>query len=236
MRIAKYIAHSGYCSRREAEELIYGHKVMINDYLCVNPAINVSESDVIHVEYKEIKLQSEIKLWIFYKPAGVLTTSKDPQHRKTVFDLIPQNMPRVMTIGRLDKGSEGLLLLTNNGALSRYFELPKNKITRVYRVRVKGKVEMHQLNVLRRGPKIGRINYAPMKVEVETSGLSNTWIRMELIEGKNREIRKVCSNFGWRVSRLIRTDYGKFSLGTLKRGEIIDMSNDKYLKKLKNLI
>ncbi|MBM31504.1 MAG: pseudouridine synthase [Chloroflexi bacterium] len=236
MRIAKFISHSGYCSRREAEELIYSKRVMVNGYLCISPAINVSESDLIQVDYREIKLQDEIKLWKFHKPVGVITTTKDPLKRKTVFDLIPKNLPRLMPIGRLDRKSEGLLLLTNNGTLSRYFELPKNKIIRVYSVRVKGKVEENQLNVIRRGIKVDRVRYAPIKVKVESYNISSTWLKMELIEGKNREIRKICSQLGWHVHRLIRTNYGEFSLGKLQKGKIEDLTNDKFFKKIKNLI
>ena len=236
MRIAKYIAHAGYCSRRQAEELIYQKKVMINGYLCISPATNVSESDVIQVDYKEINIQNEIRLWKFHKPAGVITTTKDPKNRKTVFDLIPQNLPRLMTIGRLDRKSEGLLLLTNNGEFSRYFELPRNKIIRIYRIRVKGIVQEHQLNVLRKGIKINRVKYAPMKVKLISSNISSTWLEMELIEGKNREIRKICFELGWDVHRLIRTNYGEFSLGRLEKGKIEDLSNNKYFQKIKKLI
>ena len=228
MRIAKFISHSGYCSRREAEELIYSKRVMVNGYLCISPAINVSESDLIQVDYREIKLQDEIKLWKFHKPVGVITTTKDPLKRKTVFDLIPKNLPRLMPIGRLDRKSEGLLLLTNNGTLSRYFELPKNKIIRVYSVRVKGKVEENQLNVIRRGIKVDRVRYAPIKVKVESYNISSTWLKMELIEGKNREIRKICSYFGWEVSKLIRQRYGKFNLGNLKPGVLKEVKDHPY--------
>ena len=236
MRIAKYIAHAGYCSRRQAEELIYQKKVMINGYLCISPATNVLESDVIQVDYKEINIQNEIKLWKFHKPAGIITTTNDPKNRKTVFDLIPKNLPRLMTIGRLDRKSEGLLLLTNNGEFSRYFELPRNKIIRIYRVRVKGIVQENQLNVLRKGIEIDRVKYAPMKVKLISSNISSTWLEMELIEGKNREIRKICFELGWDVHRLIRTNYGEFSLGRLEKGKIEDLSNNTYFKKIKKLI
>jgi len=236
MRIAKYIAHAGYCSRRQAEELIYQKKVMINGYLCISPATNVLESDVIQVDYKEINIQNEIKLWKFHKPAGIITTTNDPKNRKTVFDLIPKNLPRLMTVGRLDRNSEGLLLLTNNGTLSRYFELPKNKIIRGYSVRIKGKVEENQLNVIRRGITVDRIRYAPIKVKVESYNISSTWLKMELIEGKNREIRKICSQLGWDVHRLVRTNYGEFSLGKLQKGKIEDLTSNKFFKKIKNLI
>ena len=236
MRIAKYIAHAGYCSRRQAEELIYQKKVMINGYLCISPATNVLESDVIQVDYKEINIQNEIKLWKFHKPAGIITTTNDPKNRKTVFELIPKNLPRLMTVGRLDRNSEGLLLLTNNGTLSRYFELPKNKIIRSYSVRIKGKVEENQLNVIRRGITVDRIRYAPIKVKVESYNISSTWLKMELIEGKNREIRKICSQLGWDVHRLVRTNYGEFSLGKLQKGKIEDLTSNKFFKKIKNLI
>ena len=236
MRIAKYIAHAGYCSRRQAEELIYQKKVMINGYLCISPATNVLESDVIQVDYKEINIQNEIKLWKFHKPAGIITTTNDPKNRKTVFDLIPKNLPRLMTVGRLDRNSEGLLLLTNNGTLSRYFELPKNKIIRSYSVRIKGKVEENQLNVIRRGITVDRIRYAPIKVKVESYNISSTWLKMELIEGKNREIRKICSQLGWDVHRLVRTNYGEFSIGKLQKGKIEDLNSNKFFKKIKNLI
>ena len=209
---------------------------MINGYLCISPVTNVLESDVIQVDYKEINIQNEIKLWKFHKPAGIITTTNDPKNRKTVFDLIPKNLPRLMTVGRLDRNSEGLLLLTNNGTLSRYFELPKNKIIRSYSVRIKGKVEENQLNVIRRGITVDRIRYAPIKVKVESYNISSTWLKMELIEGKNREIRKICSQLGWDVHRLVRTNYGEFSLGKLQKGKIEDLTSNKFFKKIKNLI
>ena len=228
MRIAKYISHSGYCSRRNAEKLINEKKVKINSIVCQNLATKVSDQDTVKINNHIITLEKNIRLWYFYKPVGIITSSKDPQGRKTVFDLLPKSYPRLITIGRLDINSEGLLLFTNNGDLARYFELPKNNLKRKYRVRVNGKVSKNKLLSLRQGIRIDNISFKPIKANLEKQMKTNAWINMTLSEGKNREIRKICSYFGWRVNKLIRINYGKFSLGNLKPGQIKEVYNHSY--------
>ena len=228
MRIAKFISHCGYCSRRDAEKLIIKNKVKINSLICNNPATNVLISDEIFINNKKLKLQKNIKLWKFYKPTGVVTTSRDEKGRKTKYDLLPNSLSKIISIGRLDINSEGLILLTNNGDLARYFELPKSQLKRVYKVKVQGNVEKKQLEFLRKGIKIQGIYYKPIKAKLEKKLNTNSWIYMELIEGKNREIRKICANFKWRVNKLIRIKYGEFGIGNLKYGEIQEIKNHIY--------
>lgn len=228
MRIAKYIAHSGYCSRRKAEELISNNKVKINSIICNNPATKILHNDSVSINKKKIYLNDKIRIWVFYKPVGIITTSKDPEGRKTIYDLLPESVPRVISVGRLDINSEGLLLLTNNGDLARYLELPKNKLIRVYKVEVQGRVKKIRLLNLAKGLTIDNFKYKPIKARLEKQMQSNASIIMNLIEGKNREIRKICSHLGWRVIKLIRIKYGKFNIGTLKPGQIKEIKNHSY--------
>tara|TARA_Y100000590_G_C15691129_1_gene1003427 strand:+ start:237 stop:944 length:708 start_codon:yes stop_codon:yes gene_type:complete len=228
MRIAKYIAHSGYCSRRKAEELISNNKVKINSVICNNPATKILYTDSVSVNQKKIYLNDKIRIWVFYKPTGIITTSKDPRGRKTIYDILPKFIPRVISVGRLDINSEGLLLLTNNGDLARYLELPKNKLIRVYRVKIRGKIKKDEILNLSKGIKIDNFRYKPIKARLEKQMFSNAWIRMDLIEGKNREIRKICSHLGLRVIKLIRIKFGKFNIGTLKSGQIKEIKNHSY--------
>ena len=228
MRIAKYIAHSGYCSRREAEKLISKNVVKINSIICNNPATKVIDSDIITINKKNVILEKKIRIWIFYKPNGIITTSKDPEGRKTVFDLLPKFFPRVITIGRLDINSEGLLLLTNNGDFARFFELPKNKFYRKYKVRLQGIIDKNKLIKLENGITIDKIKYRPIKANLDKQMKSNAWVTIQLTEGKNREIRKICSHFGWRVNKLIRTGYGIFNIGNLKVGDIKEIKDHPY--------
>ncbi len=219
-RIAKVIAASGYCSRREAEALILERRVKVNGVTIENPATFITDHSI-KIDDKLINNnKQETRLWILHKPEGVLTTSKDPNNRKTVFDILPKNMPRVITIGRLDYNTEGLLLLTTRGDLARQLELPKNKIPRQYRARVFGKLNHERLKKLIKGITIDGIRYGSIKVIVDVEKESNSWLTISLEEGKNREIRKVMEELGLKVNRLIRTNFGPFSLGTLKVGEI----------------
>ncbi|MBM5782852.1 MAG: rRNA pseudouridine synthase [Pelagibacterales bacterium] len=219
-RIAKVIAASGYCSRREAESLILEGRVKVNGVTIETPATFITDQSI-KIDDKLINNnKQEARLWILHKPEGVLTTSKDPNNRKTVFDILPKNMPRVITIGRLDYNTEGLLLLTTRGELARHLELPKNKIPRQYRARVFGKLNHERLKKLIKGITIDGVRYGSIKVVVDVEKESNSWLTISLEEGKNREIRKVMEELGLKVNRLIRTNFGPFSLGTLKVGEI----------------
>ncbi len=224
IRIAKLIAASGYCSRREAEELILEGRVKVNGVTIESPATFITD-EAIKIDNKLINSKAQdVRLWLFHKPEGVLTTSKDPQNRKTIFDLLPKNMPRTISVGRLDYNTEGLLLLTTSGKLARYMELPKTGWIRNYRARVFGKLNHERLKKLVRGITVDGIRYGSIKVEVENEGTSNSWLKISLQEGKNREIRKVMEALGLKVNRLIRTSYGPFNLGSLSPLEVKEVT------------
>lgn len=223
IRIAKLIAQAGHCSRREAEELIVEGRVKVNGEVITSPATFITDHSV-KIDDKLINAKQPIRLWLFHKPEGVLTTTKDPQARKTVFDLLPKNMPRTITVGRLDYNTEGLLLFTTSGPLARYMELPKNKWIRKYRARVFGKVNHERLKKLENGIIVEGVRYGSIKAEVEVEKGANSWLKISLEEGKNREIRKVMEHLGLRVNRLIRVSYGPFGLGELKSCEIKEVT------------
>jgi 23S rRNA pseudouridine2605 synthase len=221
-RIAKKLARAGVCSRRAAEQLIESGRVAVDGHVLLSPALNVTDENRITVDGKPLADAEEPRLWRYHKPAGVITTNSDPQGRPTVFEKLPPNMPRVVTVGRLDFNTEGLLLVTNDGELARHLELPKNAWLRHYRVRVYGTVEPKKLAALAKGLTISGIHYDPIKAELEkgkTEG-SNAWLNVSLREGKNREIRKVMDYLGLQVTRLIRVSFGPFPLGKLPRGGI----------------
>lgn len=222
MRIAKRIARAGVTSRRKAEELITAGKVTLNGQIWRDPAQNVGPNDTITVNGNPLPDISPTRLWRFHKPVEVITSTNDPQGRQTVFDLLPDELPRVMTVGRLDYMTEGLLLLTNDGDLARYMELPSTGWVRRYRVRVHGRPSDGQLSGLADGITIDGIHYAPIEASVDPdqSDGSNTWITMALTEGKNREIRRIMDHFDTPVNRLIRLSYGPFHLGNLRPGKI----------------
>ena len=220
MRIAKFMAHAGVCSRREAEELIKQQRVTVNGEVVVNPAVNVTGDEKILLDGEKLPQAEKVRLWLYHKPAGLVTTHKDEKSRSTVFANLPKSLPRVISVGRLDLNSEGLLLLTNNGELSRKLELPSNGWSRRYKVRVFGKVTKEMLDKLKNGITVDKVEYGPIKAEIETTMGANSWIIVTLTEGKNREIRKVMKYLGLEVSRLIRLSYGPFQLGNLKKGEV----------------
>lgn len=222
INITKKIAHSGLCSRREAKQLVKDGHVKVNGLVVCVPTTKVEDKDKITVHDKELDFIDKPRIWIFHKPVGFITTNKDPQNRPTIFDLLPEGMPRVVSIGRLDMNSEGLLLLTNNGDLARYFELPKNAIKRTYHVRVFGVIDMRQLASITDGCEIDGIKYGKIEINVLKRGLSNSWLEMSLEEGKNREIRKVLGHFGLKISKLKRVKYGDYDLGNLERGEVVE--------------
>jgi 23S rRNA pseudouridine2605 synthase len=215
IRVAKVIAQSGYCSRREAEALIAEGRVRVNGETITSPATFITDQSI-KIDDRLIASKQPVRLWIFHKPDGVLTTTKDPNNRKTVFDLLPKNMPRVITVGRLDYNTEGLLLLTTSGELARFMELPKNKWVRKYRARVFGKLNYERLKKLENGITVEGVRYGSIKVEVEHEKAANSWLKISISEGKNREIRKVMEHLGLKVNRLIRVSFGPFSLGELK--------------------
>ena len=220
MRIAKYIAHAGVCSRRDAEKLVLDKKVYVNNKLCKVPFFNVTSKDKISVNGNIIKIEKKIRLWKLYKPVQVLCTNKDRKKRKTIFDLIPNNLPRLISIGRLDYMSEGLILLTNNGDFARKLELPASNFLRVYRVSVKGDVNLEDINKLQSGILIEGIFYKKINVKIEKTRKPNCWIIFKLKEGKNREIRNICKHFNWKINKLIRLQYGSIKLAKEKPGQI----------------
>lgn len=214
-RIAKVMARAGLCSRRDAEEWIRAGRVALNGVVLETPAITVGSEDEIFVDGKILPQEDDVRLWLYHKPRGLITTHKDPEGRPTVFDHLPQDMPRVISVGRLDVNSEGLLLLTNSGTLSRFFEHPQTQIPRIYRVRVFGKVDRTLPQQVQNGLTIEDIFYGPMTLTVDPSQGANAWLTLTPYEGKNREIRRIIQHFGLSLSRLIRVSYGPFNLANL---------------------
>ena len=219
-RLAKFMARSGVCSRRDAEELIKQKLVTVNGEIIDTPAFNVDGSEKILLDGEKLPAIEQTRLWLYHKPAGLLTTHKDTESRATVFEHLPAGLPRVISVGRLDLNSEGLLLLTNNGELSRKLELPENGWSRRYKVRVHGFVNKNKLADLSKGVTVDGVNYGPVKAELESQNGTNSWLVVTLNEGKNREIRKLMKYIGLEVARLIRLSYGPFQLGSLKKGEV----------------
>ena len=219
-RIAKRIASAGLCSRREAEAWILAGRVVVNGQKLLTPACLVGDTDKIEVDGHPLPQPQEERLWCYHKPAGLVTTHHDPNGRPTVFEHLPRHLPRVISVGRLDLNSEGLLLLTTSGELARQLEHPKHGWKRKYRVRVHGMVTEDIIRRISKGVTVKGVKYAPAFVEIEPqqSGGKNQWITITLTEGKNREIRKMMASFGLEVSRLIRVSYGPFQLGSLPQG------------------
>lgn len=219
-RIAKVIARAGLASRREAERLIEAGRVTVNGKPIDSPALNVGPADKITVDGKPLKAPEPARLWLYHKPSGLVTTERDEQGRDTVFANLPDDLPRVMSVGRLDLNSEGLLLLTNDGELKRRMELPSTGWLRRYRVRVHGTPTDDDLAPLRDGIVVDRVHYQSMQVTLDRQQGRNAWMTVGLREGKNREIRRAMESIGLKVNRLIRLSYGPFQLGNLKAGEV----------------
>lgn len=219
-RIAKRMARAGLCSRRDAERWIAEGRVMVNGKKLDTPACVVTDADEIRVDGKPLAGAAKTQLWLYHKPRGLMTTHRDPQGRPTVFDNLPPGLPRVISVGRLDFNSEGLLLLTNDGELARRLELPSTGWLRRYRVRVNGLPHKQHLAELAGGVTIDGVNYGPITASVERSQGDNTWLVVALREGKNREVRRVMEHLGHQVSRLIRTAYGPFQLGAIEPGKV----------------
>jgi 23S rRNA pseudouridine2605 synthase len=229
-RIAKIIAAAGVCSRRDAERLIAEGKVSVNGKTLETPATLVSESDAIKVNGKLLQRSTPdgVRLWLYHKPPGLMTTHHDPDGRPTVFEHLPAHLPRVVSVGRLDLNSEGLLLLTTSGELSRALELPQHALARIYRVRINGMPSEKHLYLLGRGVTVEGVDYKPLEIEVDDSKESgrNRWLTVTLREGKNREIRKLFEYYGYPVSRLIRIAYGPFALEKLNPGEVKEATRE----------
>jgi len=219
-RIAKWLARAGVASRRDGEKLLSEGVVQVNGRRIDHPATFIQPGDVVQVRGKVVDLPERSRLWRYHKPEGLVTTHRDPEGRRTVFEALPPILPRVVSVGRLDLGSEGLLLLTNDGALARRLELPSNGWIRRYRARAWGDVDAASLARLSQGVVIEGVRYGPIEAELEVRKGENVWIAVALREGRNREVRKVLAHLGLQVSRLIRVAYGPFQLGKLERGAV----------------
>ena len=219
-RIAKVLARAGVCSRRDAEKLILAGRVAVDGKVLASPAFNVEPGQAISLDGKPIQQAEARRLWCYHKPRGLVTTHRDPEGRPTVFERLPKTLPRVISIGRLDVNSEGLLLLTNDGELARRLELPATGWVRRYRVRVQGTPDPVRLASLLKGIKIDDVAYGPIEAALDRQEASNAWLTVSLREGKNREVRKVMEHLGLMVNRLIRVAYGPYQLGNLPAGEV----------------
>ena len=219
-RIAKRLARAGLCSRRDAERWIAEGRVSVDGKVLESPALAVTDESDIRVDGKPIPQPEPPRLWRYHKPAGLVTTHRDERGRPTVFERLPPNLPRLISVGRLDLNSEGLLLLTNDGALARELELPARGWLRRYRVRVHGAVDPARLATLEKGLTVDGIAYGPIRAELDRTQGSNAWLSVSLREGKNREVRRVMEHLHLGVTRLIRIAYGPFQLGELERGHV----------------
>jgi 23S rRNA pseudouridine2605 synthase len=222
-RIAKVMARVGLCSRRDAEEWIAAGRVSVNGEILASPAFNVGPSDDVRVDGKPISERQRTRLFAFHKPRGLVTTSRDPEGRQTVFEALPADLPRVVTIGRLDINTEGLLLLTNDGGLARVLELPETGWLRRYRVRAHGAIEQARLDELKDGVTVEGVHYAGIEARLERAVGANVWLMIGLREGKNREIKRVLEHLGLQVNRLIRVSFGPFELGDLREGAVAEV-------------
>ena len=221
-RIAKWLARSGLGSRRYCEQLVFQGKVLVNNQRVINPATKVLGTDVIKVDGRIIPQPQKTRIWLYHKPVGLITTRKDEKNRPTIFDSFPTNLPYTMSIGRLDINSEGLLLLTNDGELKRFMELPINNFVREYKVRVLGDPTDKGITQLRKGIVVEGMRYSPMKVSLGTHSGVNSWLTIVIKEGKNREIRRALMGVGLKVNRLIRVTYGPFQLGDLLKNQVVE--------------
>lgn len=228
-RIAKWLARAGVASRRDAERMIAEGRVRLDNRVVETPASFVQPGALVTVDGALVADAQRTRLFRYHKPDGLITTHRDPQGRPTVFEKLPPGLPRVVSVGRLDFSSEGLLLLTNDGALARRLELPANGWIRRYRVRVHGMVQERDLAALARGVTVEGVRYGPIEAGLDSRKGANAWLTIALQEGKNREVRRVMQHLGLHVTRLIRTAYGPFQLGSLPRGAVEEV-NPKVLR------
>ncbi|HEX3881541.1 MAG TPA: pseudouridine synthase [Stellaceae bacterium] len=223
-RIAKVLARAGLCSRRDAERWIAEGRVAVNGEVLKTPAFVVDDNADIRVDGKPLPEPDRPRLWRYHKPVGLVTTHRDEKGRPTVFGALPKELPRLISVGRLDLNSEGLLLLTNDGALARRMELPETGWLRRYKVRVHGVPDTARLAALAKGVRVDGIDYGPIRAEFERQQGSNAWVALSLREGRNREVRRVLEHLGLSVTRLIRLSYGPFQLGHLERGAVEEVT------------
>lgn len=223
-RIAKWLARAGVASRRDVEKMIAEGRVKLGGKVVETPATFITPGDHVTVDGKPVAAPERTRLFRYHKPDGLVTTHRDPEGRPTVFEKLPPGLPRLVSVGRLDLTSEGLLLLTNDGALARRLELPSNGWLRRYRVRVHGRVDERDLAALARGVTIEGVQYGPIEAGLDARQGTNAWLTVSIREGKNREIRRVMAHMGLEVTRLIRTAYGPFQLGILPRGAVEEVN------------
>jgi 23S rRNA pseudouridine2605 synthase len=231
-RIAKVIARAGICSRRDAEKLILEGRVKLDGVLVTSPALNVTPDNVVQVNEKPLAQPDAARMWRYHKPSGLVTTHKDEKGRPTVFASLPKHLGRVVSVGRLDFNSEGLLLLTNDGEIARRMEIPSAGWIRIYRVRLFGKVTQAELDKLATGITIDGVKYGPVIADLERSKGMYSWATVKLKEGKNREVKRLMERLGLKVARLIRTAYGPFQLGQLAEGQIEEIPARLWREKL----
>ncbi len=222
-RIAKVIARAGVASRRDAEAWIAAGRVVVNDKIVTTPALAVTAQDRIEVDGAPLPKRERTRLFLYYKPVGLVTTNTDPRGRPTVFSALPRTLPRLVSVGRLDIATEGLLLLTNDGGLARVLELPATGWLRRYRVRAHGRVELGALDRLRDGLTVGGIRYGPIEAVLDREQGANVWLTIAIREGKNREVRNVVDALGLQANRLIRLSFGPFQLGGMGEGEVVEV-------------
>ena len=234
-RIAKLLARAGIASRRDIERMIAEGRIALNGEVLTTPATILTSLRGVTVDGKVVKEPSPARLFLFHKPAGLLTTAKDPAGRPTIYDRLPADLPRVMPVGRLDLNTEGLLLLTTDGELKRQLELPATGVERTYRARAFGEVSQAQLEDLIEGVEIEGMRYGRIDANLERRTGRNQWVEMTLTEGKNREVRRVLEHLGLKVSRLIRTRYGPFVLGDSQPGEVAEVRQVDLIKFRKTL-
>lgn len=223
-RLARAIARAGLCSRREAERWIIAARVAVNNEVIVSPATTVAPTDRIAVDGAPLPALEPPRLWLYHKPRGLLTSTRDDQGRPLIFDHLPSDLPRVIAVGRLDFNSEGLLLLSNDGALARQLELPANGWRRRYRARVHGRVEERDLPALKAGITVDGQHYGPIEAVLERRQGANAWLSVTLSEGRNREVRRIMEHLGWPVNRLIRVSFGPFTLKDLPQGSVAEVA------------
>ncbi len=231
-RIAKLMARAGVASRREIERMISDGRVALKGRVLDSPALVLPNLDGITVDGRPLAAIEPVRLFRFHKPQGCVTSNFDPDGRRTIFDVLPKGLPRLVTVGRLDFNTEGLLLLTTDGGLARHLELPASGYIRHYRVRVFGTVDPKILEGLKNGVTVEGVYYGPIVARVEAQGPSNAWLQMALTEGKNREIRRICASLGFRVSRLMRVAFGPIGLETLAEGNLEEIASSTLMKLL----
>lgn len=236
-RIAKYLARAGIASRREAEAMIERGEVRINGRKLTTPAFKVTGQEDIRVNGKPVKAHEQTRVWRYHKPSGLITTTSDPEGRRTIFEELPKSLPRTITIGRLDLTTEGILLLTNDGGLARAMELPKTGFVRHYRARAHGKITQEELDTLKGGITLDDgTRYTSIEAELERETGTNNWINVRLSEGKNREVRKALEHLGLKVNRLIRIQYGPFELSDLRPGAVEEIPSEKLREALQDVV